>query len=150
MVMDADGTNLRQLVPLERLFRPAGRASYMSRYVPGPQTLRPEWSPDRATVLVSVAGWVSVVGTDGSGVRTGIHGAYGSWSPDGSRIAISAVAERGLLTFEGRETDHTVLFTVAADGSDRQVLVRTGRRRLSPEVVLVAANPPPKPWYRFW
>ena len=134
LIMHVDGSNLRKI----------GSPDLETH------NTRLEWSQDGATILFSAYKWVSLVNTDGSGTRVRLEGAYASWSPDSSRIAISAVTELGpakvtedgLARLEGGEA---VLFTVAPDGSDRQVLVRMDRKG-----ALVAENPPPKPWYRFW
>ncbi len=60
-------------------------------------------------------GEVYVVHADGSGLRAVGQGAHASWSPDGTRIAI--IVGYG-------EHAHTFLYTVAAAGSDPQVLAR--------------------------
>ena len=51
-----------------------------------------------------------------------------SWSPDGSRIAVLDFHKIG----DSRQS-HVLLFTMAADGTDRKALVRWFQNRLKPE-----------------
>ena len=82
-----------------------------------------DWSPTCAQLLfTSVDGdgpagaSVYVVDADGSGLRRVGSGFDASWSPDGSSIAIAAG--------NGEDSSFT-LATIAPDGSDRLVLVKT-------------------------
>ena len=60
------------------------------------------------------------INADGSGLREVGRGGHASWSPDGSRIAMSEPAAIHVMD------DYTVAadgyYTVAADGSDRREL----------------------------
>ena len=87
-----------------------------------------EWSPDSSRLLFSavfegsysigdVQSWGAYVATrtinaDGSGLREVGRGGHASWSPDGSRIAMSEPAGINAVGY----------YTVAADGSDRREL----------------------------
>lgn len=67
-----------------------------------------DWSPDGSAILVGS----HVVAADGSSVwELSVPRGYGSWSPDGSRLAFYHSGPRALL------------YTVASDGSDSRVLV---------------------------
>ena len=88
-----------------------------------------EWSPDGTAILVAAnPGPVYVVAADDSNVRVIGHGSNASWSPDGSRIAISQV---DLRLFGAPPPPHltapggalVLLYTVADDGSDIRILV---------------------------
>ncbi len=79
------------------------------------------WSPDGTELLFTLLpggprriGNVFVVNADGSGQREVGRGNNAAWSPDGSRIAV--------LSNVGSSGD--MLYTIAPDGSDVQVLVR--------------------------
>ena len=102
------------------------------------ETLNLAWSPDGMGILLSTPGpsdWledsrgplqrgsVQLVRADGSGLYTLAQGAYASWSPDGSRIAL--VERHQGFTREGRYAGPVgrFVFTVAPDGSDIRVLV---------------------------
>ena len=106
-VLDADGGNPRRIFETDR--RPDGRSQLL-------------WSPDgsevwfqlttrRALTAVTVATKQQRTFPELSGIR-GM-----AWSPDGSRLAV---------VMAPRERQPIVLYTVAADGSDVQVLVRVG------------------------
>lgn len=130
------------------------------------------WSPDGSEVLFGLGdGHLYVAQADGGGYHQVGEGSYASWSPDGSRIAVAdPLGGRaasyldnggriaGTVLFYGLRLDgteqlrdpensipHDYLWTIAPDGSDRRVLVRRDE-----EGALVAVNPAPKPWYRFW
>ena len=84
------------------------------------------WSPNGDEILFVWDGDVYVAKADGSGYREVAQAPYASWSPDGSRIAISVGSS-------------LYLTTIAADGSDEQVLVYEYT-----DGSLGAANPKPK------
>ena len=105
-----DGSGLRKVSELD--YR--GRFSSLS------------WSPNGDEILVVSDGDLYVAKADGSGYREVAQAPYASWSPDGSRIAISGGS--GFY-----------LTTIAADGSDEQVLVYEYT-----DSSLGAANPEPK------
>ena len=68
------------------------------------------WSPNGSEILFVLNRVMFVAKADGSGYREVAGAPYVSWSPDGSRIALSGGS--GFY-----------LTTIAADGSDEQVLV---------------------------
>ncbi len=72
------------------------------------------WSPNGKNILFTTLTRTVYIGDgDGSGVYSRVSdGSYAAWSPDGSKIAV--------IDFVSDE----YLFTVNADGSGRQVLVR--------------------------
>ena len=84
------------------------------------------WSPNGSEILVVLNQAMYVAKADGSGYREVAGAPYASWSPDGSRIATSGGS--GFY-----------LTTIAADGSDEQVLVYEYT-----DGSLGAANPEPK------
>ncbi len=77
------------------------------------------WSPD-GTMLLYGCPTMCVVTLDGQPVGerslAARHGYSAAWSPDGTRIAVLSLALSG-------DTGPGVLFTVAPDGTDPQVLV---------------------------
>ena len=119
------------------------------------------WSPDGTQILFTLGdGHLYVAQANGGGYRQIGEGSYASWSSDGSRIAVGdphgessvrvlyyGVRLAGTEQYVDPETSvpHDHLWTMAPDGSDRRVLVRRDE-----EGALVAANPAPEPWYRFW
>ena len=145
----SDGSNLRELAYLGEGERPGEgeiptRASYYGYFVADDllsrlyYNPRLEWSRDGGAILLSDSQTVHLINTDGSGVRSHIAGAYGSWSPDNSRIAITTVKERQQDYSD--EDPGIVLFTTAQDGSDRRILVRAGADDL------IAENPTRRWW----
>ena len=121
----SDGSNLRELAYLGEGERPGEgeiptRASYYGYFVADDllsrlyYNPRLEWSRDGGAILLSDSQTVHLINTDGSGVRSHIAGAYGSWSPDNSRIAITTVKERQQDYSD--EDPGIVLFTTAQDG----------------------------------
>ena len=66
------------------------------------------------------------VGVDGSNLHKISEVPYAarlSWSPDGSRVAVSSI---GITQYPRYDHGETLLYSMAADGSDRRVLVRQG------------------------
>jgi Tol biopolymer transport system component len=95
-VMNADGTGQRRLT--------AG--------------LSPAWSPDGSLIAFAGRAGLSVIRSDGTGLRVLPHtegGEYPSWSPDGSRIA-----------FNSNLTGDHVMSIAQADGSKVVDLSRAG------------------------
>ncbi len=142
----SNGSGLRELAyfgegPSDTLY--SGYFPYsgnLRRYNPALESYNPrlEWSHDADTILLSDSQSVYLINTDRSGVRSHIAGAYGSWSPDNSRIAITTVREPEQdYSDEGSDI---VLFTTAQDGSDRRILVRAGADDL------IAENPTRRWW----
>lgn len=105
-----------------------------------------QWSPDGSEILIGVKIFgksgltLRLVKVDGTGSRdllesarsSGLYGGGASWSPDGSRVVVQA--ER-----EGGSYRRDLLYTVARDGSDWQVLVRVDESGQEPE--FVASSP---------
>ena len=104
----ADGTDARLLTTLRVIYGSAA----------------PAWSPTGREILVRCVGVCVVDSDDGSLIGQSpieLHGgSIGAWSPDGSRIAV----------LMGRQFPYPngtiVLYTMARDGTDVQVLVRGG------------------------
>ena len=111
-----DGSGLRKVaeVPIRRGFSVWYALSSLS------------WSPNGDEILFVLNRVMYAAKADGSGYREVAGAPYASWSPDGSRIAISGGS--GFY-----------LTTIAADGSDEQVLVYEYT-----DGSLGAANPEPK------
>ncbi len=106
-VLDADGGNPRRIFDTDR--RPDRRSQLL-------------WSPDGSEVWFQLttrrALTAVTVATKQQRTFAELHGIHGmAWSPDGSRLAV---------VMAPRERQPIVLYTVAADGSDLQVLVRVG------------------------
>ena len=85
-----------------------------------------ELSPDGERILFTIGyrtglGFIYVVGSDGTNPRHVGEGTYASWSPDGSRIAVF-----NHLPSDSR-TPFVLIYTLAADGTDYQALVKWGR-----------------------
>ena len=99
------------------------------------------WSPNGSgLLLMDLDGYIYIVNADGSSSRRLNPSPSGedvnhlsrntraSWSPDGSRIAVLDFHKIG----DSRQS-HVLLFTMAADGTDRRPLVRRFQNRLEPE-----------------
>jgi Tol biopolymer transport system component len=100
-VMDADGTNTRQLLASKALEAAAG------------------WSADGRTILFTRFNDnsarnadVFVMNIDGTNVRKLAHGIAGSWSPDGSQIAYTAPFRLRLMSADGTHKRKTRLVGV--------------------------------------
>ena len=120
-VMESNGSDARKIAIINY------------RYLPGAALLRPSgiiaplsWSPDGAHILFACGGRVCVVDLEGEMVGISPMAFAGQrshspadWSPDGSRIVIKT-------TGSVKESGSVVLYTMALDGSDVQVLVRRG------------------------
>ena len=80
------------------------------------------WSPVGGQILYTCGEQVCVVGVDGGAIgRSPVmfeDGAVVGWSPDGERIAIASGGQP--------DEDGVLLYTMAPDGTRRQVLVRAG------------------------
>jgi Tol biopolymer transport system component len=79
-----------------------------------------DWSPDSRSFLVSREGGTYVVDSRSGAARFLIQGNGADWSPDGTRIAFSAVIRRGVCTFS--PTSESRIFSVNPDGTDRRQL----------------------------
>lgn len=105
------------------------------REVSGYSFMTVAWSPDGSQILYTCPGVVYVVGVDGTPVGRSLlpvdpnQVVVAAWSPDGTRIAVGT----------GWTTSHTPipydeppinLFTMAPDGSDMRILLRTSGERL--------------------
>ena len=81
------------------------------------------WSPDGSEILLQGYPFV-LAKADGSGYGVfdvrGVDQAHASWSPDGSRIVVDMQKSQSYL-----DVSNATLFTMAKDGSDKRVLVRT-------------------------
>ncbi len=86
------------------------------------------WSPDGSALLFAYehkyghpSSTGHVVGVDDGSILANVEGLVAAWSPDGSRIAVLT-----RLTSTSKEivSNSPVLYTMAWDGSDIQVLVR--------------------------
>ena len=128
-VLDADGGNPRRIFETDR--RPDGRSPLL-------------WSPDGSEVWFQL--YTPLTRLTAVTVATGeqrtfeeLSGVWGmAWSPDGSRLAVVTQP----IALGGQ-----VLYTVAADGSDKQVLVRVGPEGLVAQPVtsrpIAEENHPP-------
>ena len=81
------------------------------------------WSPDGSEILLQDDPFI-LAKADGSGYGVfnvrGEEQAHASWSPDGSRIAVDMQKSKSHL-----DVSNATLSTMAKDGSDKRVLVRT-------------------------
>lgn len=122
----ADGTHMRN-VSLSEDWEPRYEGVHSglagANWIP---TL--DWSPTGDQLLYTCGWHICVVELDGTPVgRSPIHwdyvGGVAAWSPDGSRIAVvpGAIDESGSVVSKG-----PLLYTMAPDGSDVQVLVEAG------------------------
>ena len=148
--VDSDGSGLRELAYFgegsrrNTLYPGYSRCDFQNARIiqdartPEVYDPRLEWSQDAETILLSDSQTVYLINTDGSGVRSHVAGAYGSWSPDNSRIAITTVSS--VRQDYSDEDPGIVLFTTAQDGSDRRYLVRAGADDL------IAENPTRRWW----
>ena len=141
MVMDADGTNQRQLTPgvaWNPVWSPDGtRIAYHSengqgiwvvnadgtdrRQITTDDGLSPVWSPDGARIAYAGAG-IMVVNADGTDRRQVVPGSWAAspvWSPDGKRIAYHGGGDRRPNRFVG-------IRVVDIDGSNRRTLTEGG------------------------
>ncbi len=127
-VLDADGGNPRRIFETDR--RPDGRSQLL-------------WSPDGSEVWFQLttrrALTAVTVATKQQRTFEELSGVWGmAWSPDGSRLAVVIQP----IALGGK-----VLYTVAADGSDLQVLVRVGPEGLVAQPVttrpIAEENHPP-------
>ena len=75
------------------------------------------WSPDGTQILFTLGKMLYVVVDDGSDLRNVGEGIFGTWAPDGSRIAS--------VIFDA-DGSHAMLYTMAPNGSDFRVLVSRG------------------------
>ena len=121
----ADGTDRQQVLALAR----AGERSSMNLL----------WSPDGAALLYfdrwqNEPAMGAIVSIEDRSILAEFAGVVAAWSPDGSRIAVQTrICEGGYLSDCVPEFTQDVLYTIARDGTDRQVLVRGSGMRLAAE-----------------
>ena len=120
--VNPDGSGLRKIVDIDPDFIQEGA-----------RDLFPDlsWSPDGSEILLRAYPFIRVK-ADGTAYHEGgapyavFNGpedwsiAYASWSPDGSRIAITVEQYHGTDSYDG----NAILLTMARDGSNNRVLVR--------------------------
>ena len=101
--------------------------------VPGYWITTVAWSPDGSKILYTCPGVVYVVGVDGTPVGRSLlpvdrrQVVVGAWSPDGARIAVGTgwtIPDKEVIDSFYGDT-HINLFTMAPDGSDMRILLRT-------------------------
>ena len=98
------------------------------------------WSPDGSEILFTAynrdnnSGIGHTVSVENGSILADFAGIVAAWSPDGSRIAVQTrICEGGYLSDCVPEFTQDVLYTIARDGTDRQVLVRGSGMRLAAE-----------------
>ena len=112
----ADGTDRQQVLALAR----AGERSSMNLL----------WSPDGAALLYfdrwqNEPAMGAIVSIEDRSILAEFAGVVAAWSPDGSRIAVQTrICERGYLSDCNPDFLQDVLYTIARDGTEKQVLVR--------------------------
>ncbi len=105
---------------------------------------RVDWSPDETAILLSDGNSTEVWSANGEGLQKRIEGSYGSWSPDGSRIAVIHLGS-------ARPDGTVVLSTVGPEGEQPRILVRERvERPLKDEYLEAEHAPDEEPWYQFW
>lgn len=114
-VMDADGSNRRQLTSLTS------------------EAFGPELSPSGAAIAFQTQGAIWVMKADGSGARKVSRDGYYygtgiSWAPDSTRFAVT----RGLVDERSGEPYDIEVVVVRADGSGETVLTHSGGDKNSP------------------
>ena len=121
---NADGTDREQVLTM------SGESTLRSRDL--------LWSPDGAALLF-LGQWLNeptfgaVVSIEDGSILADFTGIMAAWSPDGSRIAVQTrICEGGYLSDCVPEFTQDVLYTIARDGTDRQVLVRGSATELVP------------------
>ena len=120
----ADGTDRQQVLALAR----AGERSSMNLL----------WSPDGAALLYfdrwqNEPAMGAIVSIEDGSILADFAGVVAAWSPDGSRIAVQTrICERGYLSDCNPDFLQDVLYTIARDGTDRQVLVRGSATEMVP------------------
>ena len=125
-VLNVDGTDKRTLLALEQ--------DQKWHYIYS------SWSPDGSALLFTIVrgygefGSGRVVSVQDGSILADFAGVVAAWSPDGSRIAVQTrICERGYLSDCNPDFLQDVLYTMARDGTDRQVLVRGSGMRLAAE-----------------
>ena len=90
-----------------------------------------EWSPDGTKILLSHWGMIATVGADGANflllTNFDSYDGYGanlrpSWSPDGSKIAVSAAYAAISFPHDVATNKSVALFTMDPDGLNRRIL----------------------------
>ena len=124
-VINADGSGLRKIVDIDPIF------GQTTGWVGIPYL---SWSPDGSSILLQDYPLIQVrvdsVESDKEGapytVFTGPEDwreAAASWSPDGSRIAVTVPYRDGYWSDDG----DVIFFTMARDGSDKRALVMANK-----------------------
>jgi Tol biopolymer transport system component len=85
----------------------------------------PAWSPDHSKIVFEANNTVFIMNADGTGARalTGVQGDIGaSFTPDGAQV---------VLAHQNAKTGNSEIFTVNADGTNRQLLLKLGNTSVS-------------------
>lgn len=131
--MAADGADLQRIATVVEGWRSDGAPVWRPTYA---WVALVAWSPDGAHLLHTCGAHVCVVKADGTPVGQSPvalpNGSLAAWSPDGTRIAVGTVGlnRSSVSVRSGRQV---VLYTMAPDGTDEQVLVAAdpyARKRL--------------------
>lgn len=117
-IINRDGSELHEVVKLEN--------SKLSGTAYGQTLPSVFWSHNGSHIMFSWGGTLYFVNADGSDLHSTDVGDYFSPSPDGSRIAVVTASAPYLPPLK---TD-VVLYSMAWDGTDVQVLVRTNENGL--------------------
>ena len=105
-----------------------------------------EWSPNGSEIMFSAGGDLFLVDSNGENLRKIADDADAAFSPDGSRIAVTAPDKIFRCYDWCWQEDATLLYTMNPDGSDIQPLVKR-----DPDGEPKAVNaPPPSWWKRLW
>ena len=104
---------------------------------------RLQWSKDGTAIMLSRGDSIEIWDANGAGLQERLKGSYGSWSPDGSRIAVFNV------TSERRDGD-VVLSTLDSEAEQPRILVRERvERRQKDEYLEAEYSPDKEPLHSF-
>jgi len=85
----------------------------------------PAWSPDHSKIVFEANNTVFIMNADGTGAKalTGVQGDIGaSFTPDGAQV---------VFAHQNAKTGNSEIFTVNADGTNRQLLLKLGNTSVS-------------------